>query len=167
LEEFAKVVYSFLFDPISFSGSTSYLFDDSGGYPKVFGKLRSGIWWLAAEFSPALKEYKSTLQDKVSIAALERKWFVIYTARLVLQQAKGEDDYKKTLIANWNGNWKLGEGDVGQFFERLFKVSLQAVIYVYKQAAKRGDFIHRNWMRNNETSTELKEYVFSNPLLRI
>jgi AIPR protein len=182
LEEFAKVVYSFLFDPISFSGSTSYLFDESGGYAKVFGdgtnvwdsamptdefKLRSGIWWLAAEFSPALKKHKSTLQDKVSMAALERKWFLIYTARLVLQQAKGEDDYKKTLIANWNGNWKLGEGDVGQFFDRLFIVSIQAVIYVYKQAAKRPDFIHRNWMRSNETPTDLKEYVSSSPLLRI
>ena len=43
LEEFAKVVYSFLFDPISFSGSTSYLFDESGGYAKVFGD-GTNVW---------------------------------------------------------------------------------------------------------------------------
>lgn len=39
LEEFSKVVYAFLVDPVSFSHNTSFLFDDSesGGYNHVFG----------------------------------------------------------------------------------------------------------------------------------
>jgi len=182
MEEFAKVIHAFLYDPVSFSGSTSYLFDDDGGYAKVFGdgksvwdstmpndefKLRSGIWWLAEEFSDHLKQYKATLGDKVEKAALERKWFLIYAARLVLERSRGKDEYKKLLIHNYNGNWKFGEGEVGEFFERLFKVSLNAVVYVYKQAAKRPDFLHRNWMRSKETPVDLEEFVKSNPLLEI
>jgi len=71
LEEFAKVIYSFLRDPIQFSGSTSFLFDDTskGGYRYVFGdgqqvwttmpdeefKLRSAVWWMADAFAPQVK----------------------------------------------------------------------------------------------------------------
>ncbi|MFO1207500.1 MAG: hypothetical protein U1E63_17550 [Burkholderiales bacterium] len=64
MEEFAKVVFSFLGDPVSFSGSTSMLFDDEKGYSVVFGdssspwttvppdevKIRAGIYWIGAAF---------------------------------------------------------------------------------------------------------------------
>jgi hypothetical protein len=39
LEEFAKSVCAFLYDPTSFSGATAFLFDDEhdGGYNRIFG----------------------------------------------------------------------------------------------------------------------------------
>jgi hypothetical protein len=37
-EEFAKTIFAFLVDPISFAGATSFLFDDQGGgYRSIFG----------------------------------------------------------------------------------------------------------------------------------
>ena len=52
-------------------------------------RLRSAIWWLSNEFSGALKKHKSKLQDQAALAALERKWSVIFVSRLVLQHTKG------------------------------------------------------------------------------
>ena len=65
LEEYSKAVYTFFFDFLAFSGSSSFLFDDgvSGGYVKVFGdgdklwesmptaefRIRSAIYWISAE----------------------------------------------------------------------------------------------------------------------
>jgi len=61
LEEFAKTIFAFLVDPVSFSGATSFLFDDQGGgYRAIFGdgskiwetmpeeefRLRAAIYWL-------------------------------------------------------------------------------------------------------------------------
>ena len=41
LEEFAKSVYAFMEEPISFSGATAFLFDDqSGGYNKILRRRR-------------------------------------------------------------------------------------------------------------------------------
>ena len=84
LEEFAKVIYSFLGDPVKFSGKTSFLFDDSesGGYRLVFGdgqqvwlkmpeeefQLRSAVWWLADEFGRQLKRDR-----EITTAPTERR----------------------------------------------------------------------------------------------
>ena len=181
LEEFTKVVYSFLADPIAFSANTSFLFDEAGGYRIAFGdgtqvwdvmpidefRLRSAIWWLSEEFSGALKKHKSGLQDQVALAALERKWVVIFVSRLVLQRTKGENEWKKILASHWKGDWELGVGDVGTMFRNLFEVSVSSVIFVYKQALKQSGFIHRNWMRSKTTTSDLLDYIMSNPLLRL
>ena len=82
LEEFCKVVYSFLGDPVSFSESTSFLFDDApqAGYCTVFGdgrdvwdvmpddefELRSAIWWLGSETGSRLSREKKEAAEKLS-----------------------------------------------------------------------------------------------------
>jgi hypothetical protein len=179
LEEFAKVIYSFLCDPIQFSGSTSYLFDDSekGGYRYVFGdgqqvwttmpdeefKLRSAIWWMADAFAPQIKNDRANASDATEKAALERKWFIFFASRLVLERSFGADKYTTQLVRHWRGEWKLSEGSGGQWFKQLYDLAKQSVVYVYKQAAKQKTFVHRNWMRSADTVTSLKEFIIEAP----
>ncbi len=179
LEEFAKVIYSFLGDPIQFSGSTSFLFDDSekGGYRYVFGdgtqvwttmpdaefKLRSAVWWMADTFAPEVKSDRANAGDPLEKAALERKWFIFFASRLVLERSFGEDNYRAQLIPRWSGEWKLGEGNVGRWFEDLYSRAKQSVVFVYKQAAKHKTFVHRNWMRSPDTVSSLREFIMEGP----
>jgi hypothetical protein len=179
LEEFAKVIYSFLCDPIQFSGTTSFLFDDSekGGYRYVFGdgqqvwttmpdeefKLRSAIWWMADAFGPQIKNDRANASDALEKAALERKWFIFFASRLVLERSFGVNNYAAQLLPRWRGEWKLGEETVGQWFKELYDHAKQSVVYVYKQAAKQKTFVHRNWMRSADTVGSLTEFVLEGP----
>lgn len=101
LEEFAKTIYSFIENPVDFSSSTSILFDDSEkeGYLKVFGdgknvytrldkdtfKYLAGIWWLAEDFATQLESDREKLTDITERAALVRKWFVFFSAMVIVQ----------------------------------------------------------------------------------
>src|SRR5262249_6746648 len=94
LEEFAKSVYTFLYDFVPFSGSTSFLYDDeiNGGYNKVFGdgksvwnempenefRLRASIFWIAQEVTAHLKKTRPDEKDPDARAALERKWALLF-----------------------------------------------------------------------------------------
>lgn len=179
LEDFAKVCYAYLCDPVKFSGSTSFLFEaaEGGGYCQVFGdgkkvwqimpedefKLRSAVWWMAAAFAERLKADKKGSTDKVLIASLERKWFLICTARLILEAAFGVNDAKLRMARHWVGDWELGEGRVGKLFEELYDASKLAVHYAYKQAAGEPTFSHRNWMRNERSVKAIADFVASVP----
>lgn len=180
LEEFAKVIYSFLYDPVSFSARTSYLFDDTevGGYRNVFGdgnnvwstvpepdfRLLSAIWWLSAEFGVKLKADRRSTQEKYERAALERRWFVLFVSRLVLERSYAGDAYKEELRKTYRGDWELGFGPVGKWMLRLYQVSKDIVIWSYKDAARRPEFNHRNWMRDPGTVDFLKTYVGTAPV---
>lgn len=181
LEEFAKVCYSFLADPVKFSGSTLYLYntEPSGGYVHVFGdgsevweimpmnefRLRAAIWWMAEAFAEQLKLDKASTSDSTVIGALERKWFLIYTARLVLARAAGEEAYRGMLSKYWEGDWIFGEGKVGNMFKSLYEHSKAALIYIYGEAKdaepRPGEkpFSHRNWMRSMDSVRALERYV--------
>jgi hypothetical protein len=180
LEEFAKVVYAFLYDPVKFSGSTSFLFDESeqGGYAKVFGngtevpdlmpedefRLRSSIWWIATEFDAALKEFKKGDISQHERAALERKWFLLYAARLVLQKSFDPEVYKNQIIPFYRGEWQMDEGKEGEWFRELFKISKDSVVFVYKSSQRhQPDFVHRNWMRNIKSAESLYDYIIESP----
>lgn len=179
LEEFAKVIYAFLFDPVKFSGSTSFLFDDTenGGYAKVFGngvdvpeimpeeefRLRSAIWWISEAFDAELKEVKKGEISQLERAALERKWFLLYAARLVLQKSFGEEDYKRELLKHYKGEWKFDQDEVGDWFRDLFNIAKQSVVYVYKAAQKQENFVHRNWMRSQRSADDLKDFILDSP----
>jgi hypothetical protein len=184
MEDFAKVIYSFLYDPVKFSGSATFLFDDSkdGGYAKVFGdgekvydlvmpetdfKLRSAIWWIANSFEAVLKKDREEESDPKRRAALERKWFVIFVARLVLERSFGGESYKAYLIRHYKGHWTFGEGTFGKFIAEIYRASRQALNYVYVQATKSPEFNHRNWMRNPETIGDLKTFVAEGPGMEV
>ncbi len=179
LEEFAKAVFSFLRDPVSFSGSTSFLFDDSekGGYPVVFGdgkvvweqmpeaefRLRSSIWWLSEEFSERLRKDRHETADPVDKAAQERKWWLIFASRLVLERSFGVR-FHEVLAQHYKGDWRLGDGQTGKWFEDLYDKARRSVIYKYGEAAAQSGFVHRNWMRNTKSVDSLSHFVLKGPI---
>lgn len=183
LEDYAKVCYSYLCDPVKFSGSTSFLFEASegGGYCQVFGdgkkvwqimpeeefRLRSAVWWMASVFADRLKVEKKQSKDNIFIAALERKWFLICAARLVLEKAFGEEEAKLRMARHWEGDWALGEGRVGMLFEKLYESAKGAVLFAYSDALKRSPtFSHRNWMRNEKSVDSIRDFVSAIPYYR-
>lgn len=183
LEEFSKTIYSFLEDPVSFSGSTSFLFDDSknGGYNKIFGwevmpkeefELRAAIYWLGCEFGDQIKIDKEEILDIDKRAALERKWMVIFASRVVLEKAFPGDDWKIQLRKAYKGDWKLGVDARGEWFKRIYNFAKSSVIQVYETSKKNDPkFTHRNWMRSKDTPVliasfigNIYEAVFSDPI---
>ena len=183
LEDFSKTTFSFLRDPVSFSGSTAYLFDESetGGYKYVFGdgkdiwelmpedefRLRSAIWWLSEAFSEQVGADRKVEADSVTRAALERKWMYIFAARVVLQRVFGNEDYKTILMKFYRGDWEIGKAELGAWFKNLYEISKSSVLFVYKQASKDPGFVHRNWMRSAKTPQAIADFVFANPLLSL
>ena len=189
MEDFAKVVYSFLGDPVSFSGSTSFLFDDSdgGGYSVIYGdgnavwdsmpedefRLRAAIWWLGTKIGERLGQEKQELaasegatgsasdEDGIRLlqrAALERKWMVIYAARLILENSYG-DDYASCLRRFYKAEWEWGDGPIGMWFDTIYDRAKRSVIYVYRQCSHKDGFTPRNWMRSKSTPRELRDFV--------
>ena len=181
MEEFAKAVYSFLCDPISFSGSVSYLFDidRSGGYSKVFGdgsepynkmpeaefKLRAAIWWIAESFMSKLKVDRKKLVKPEERQALERKWILIYTSRLILERIYGGDDYRDSVSKLYKGQW-IGTGNKQEeWIDRIYTAAKNSVLYVYSEDYEKNkeEFNHRNWMRSSETPKKLYRFASKAP----
>ena len=180
LEEFSKVIYSFLVDPVSFSGRTSFLFDDStvGGYVHVFGdgsevftsmpsdnfQLRSAIWWYSKAVTRQVKSDRANTNDSIEKAALERKWFILFASRLVLERSYQDSSYIPDLCKTYKGNWQFGKGPVGRWLHELYSISKESVVYKYREAAGSSNFVHRNWVRNKNTAESLKTYITSAPI---
>lgn len=184
LEEFSKIVYSFLGDPVSFLGHTSILFDDSeeGGYCLIFGdgkrawdvmmpeeefKLRSAIWWMGVAFGDKLSIERTTVLGNIENLALERKYILLFAARLLLERSFGKDGYQKYITKYYEGDWKIGEKVAGCWFESIYTIAKESIVYVYSQASKRPDFIHRNWVRTRAAMNDLSEYIAHAPIVRI
>ncbi len=178
LEEFTKTIYSFLGDPVAFAGSTSFLFNLEGGYNLVFGdgkntwdsmpeaefRLRSGIWWMSQSFKKQLSQDKAATEDPDDKQALERKFMLIYAARLILQRSLGDEHYKETIQRTWEGKWQFGEDKFGKFFEELYQYARDSVIYKYAEDSQRPGFNHRNWTRSKSTVEGLERYLRKAPI---
>lgn len=180
IEEYAKVVYSFMRDPVRFSSSTAFLFDDSesGGYKYVFGdgqeawttipesefRLRAAIWWLAEAFGDELKKEKKTATDSVIKAALERKWMILFVSRMVLERSYQGDEYKAELQKLYKGDWEFRKGSVGEWIAELYESSKEILLWNYREAMKKPGFVHRNWMRDTDTIRTLENFVQTAPI---
>ena len=125
-------------------------------------KLRAAVWWMSEEFAKKVKADKSGEKDNDRLAALERRWMLLFVARKLLERAH-PTGYKEKLGKYYDGNWRLGEKPIGQWFETLYKVCKQTVIYVYKQSAIKPGFVHRNWMRSDSTIHDLSTFVAEAP----
>lgn len=175
LEEFAKTIYSFLANPVSFSGATSFLFDDSasGGYKEVFGdgsdiwdimpgdefRLRSALWWIGQEFSDRFSALRAEEVGVDKRAARERKWMLFYTTAGVLKSIY-PDNYRTAVGKHYEGNWRLGEDKTGRWFEDVFKRADAALLMAYEQSKEADpNFIHRNWMRGKATAARIDRAI--------
>jgi len=171
LEEFAKTIYAFLENPVDFSSSTSFLFDDSekGGYLKIFGdgknvltrfdkdhfKFLAGLWWIAEDFAAQLEMDRKAIDDIDERAALERKWFVFY-ASMVIVRHHLKTDFKKYFIKNHKGDVVLGVGENGLKNKMLYEKAKKLVIAAYKQSMHDPHFNHRNWQRSYKSVSAIE-----------
>ena len=158
-------------DPVSFSGSTSFLFDEDKGYSVIYGdgsspwtamptnefRLRAAIYWLGTYFETRLKAQKKTADDPIIKAALERKWFPIFVARLLLERAYPNDTWRPYLERLYKGDWRSETCKDREWADMLYELSLQVLLGAYRMASKGQSFVHRNWMRNPETVQQLRE----------
>lgn len=177
LEEFAKSVYAFLYNPTEFSGSTSFLFntDSSGGYTKVFGdgtnqwekmpddeyRLRAGIYWITQEFSIRLRKIREEEEDSDARMALERKWLLLYAAKEVFVYFYKDDAWKNQIRKLYKADWNLNDCKKGVILLKIFNAAKSGVITAYKNNKKfnKDTFVHRNWMRGKNTPTEIREML--------
>jgi len=126
--------------------------------PKEEFELRSAVWWMAVEFTRRLKDERAKESDSIAKNALERKWWVIYAARLVLE-ASYRDKFRSILSRHYKGGWEFDDKPAGKAFDALYGRARQAVIATYRRAAKQSDFSHRKWMRNPDTAGDLAEEI--------
>jgi hypothetical protein len=179
LDDFAKTMYSFLYDPIKFSTGSSFFFTPGKdkGYYKVFGdgerlydasmpvtefRLRSAIWWMSKEFASEMKKDKAT--GKYG-AALERKHFVLFASRLILERNFGAS-YRDLLCKHYRGEWRISDKTAeGRLFRKVYELARQVVVYVFKKDEKdQGDsFNQRNWMRSLKTQESIESFCESGP----
>ena len=177
MEEFAKVIYAFLGDYTEFAHNTNFLFDtEKRGYKTVFGngqeiyekempndqfQLRACIWWIADAFEQQKKVDRKNLkeQDNAAWNALERKWLLLYTARVLLQKKLGENEWESWLCRGYKGDWKFGEERFGKHVENLYAVSKNMVIMRYREDRQRTDFEHREWFKKKSTQEGLSNFI--------
>jgi hypothetical protein len=173
-EEFAKTIFAFLVDPISFSGATSFLFDDQGGgYRSIFGdgtkiwetmpedqfRLRSAIYWLSNKFTERMKSERPQEIDPDVRAAMERKWVLMFASRKVFEHYY-PSRWQAQLAKAYRGDWELGVGPRGKIFLQIYKDAKAGVVMAYKNSKKtKVGFVHRNWMRSKDTPTEIAEVL--------
>ena len=174
LEEFAKSVYAFLYDPTAFSGATAFLFNDdsNGGYNLIFGdgetkwekmpenefRLRAAIYWLAREFGDHLRQDRAEESDPDSKAALERKWMLIFAVRKVFEHYFPNGSWRLELQKLYKGDWQIDVGARGELLMKIYRDAKAGVTTAYK-TAKRYDpgFVHRNWMRIRTRPVKLEK----------
>ena len=175
-EEFCKALHAYMINPWEFSASTSYLFDEKGGYSKIFGdgkkideyildeefEKRAAIWWLAKAFTEQINKDRKDADD-LTKNALQGRWLIIYASRVLLERFLG-DPYKP-ISKHYKSGWVLGKGKVGQWYLELYETAKLSVIYLYKndqQNQKR--FLHRNWLRDKDTTDKINTYCSTAPM---
>jgi len=178
-EDFCKALHAYMIDPISFSSSTSYLFDEKGGYSKIFGdgekvdeyildeefEKRAAIWWLVKAFSEQILIDRKEASE-LNKNALQGRWLIVYASRILLERFFG-DPYKP-ISKHYKSGWHMGQGKIGEWYLDLYKLAKQSVIYLYTtdQQSMKG-FLHRNWLRNQSTVEKIKNYCLNAPIKEI
>ena len=180
LEEFAKSVYSFAYDPTHFSGNSDFLYKDTDpgdGYLCVFGdenavwqkmpddefRYRAAIFWISQEIASNIKLYREKLSDPDERMALERKWLVVYAAKIVFQTELKPGDSLKGVVSKFlDGDWQINGPDPKSIeITKVFERACKGVAFTYKnaKAANPASFIHRNWMRGSQTTTAIASAI--------
>ncbi len=175
---------SFLFD-VGENGGYRHVFGDGDHVLDALSedafRLRSGIWWLSDAIGERIKSDRDTVTSWLSLttdeesnqeertsainsarAALERKWWVLFAAGLFLRKSF-RDKAGQPLVKHYKGDWELGNGDAGKWFESLYERARDAVVMSYAQAQRLQGFNHRNWMRSKNTVGDLERLILKGP----
>jgi hypothetical protein len=168
-----------LYNPTEFTGSTSFLFDDSsaGGYAKVFGdgshvwermpddefEARAAAYWISQDFGSHLRGARELETDADARASLERKWLLIYAAARTLEYYFPGDEFKAQLRKFHKGDWTVtGSDKKSLILARVFKSAKSGVTTTYKTAKKyEADFEHRKWIRSKDTPAAIRDALIT------
>jgi AIPR protein len=179
MEEFAKSVYAFLYNPTEFTGSSSFLFDDSvtGGYSKVFGdgthvwermpddefELRVAAYWIAQDFGDFLRVAREAEVDADARAALERKWLLIFATAKTFEFYYPGDEFKIQVRKLHRGDWSVAseeDNKKNQILKRVFQSAKSGVTTAYKNAKIYDKtFEHRKWIRSKDTPNAIRDIL--------
>lgn len=168
MEEFTKVIFAFLKEPLNHQLRSEALFDNSsdGNYACVFGdghrvlpyfneeefRLRSAIWWLHIEFTKQSRIDREKSEDTFLKGALQRKWVLIHATRQALEKKYGPENYAQKLAKYWRGDWALGKDSAGDQFKKLYDTVvnfLRIEFKEYVEAQPGGD--SRSWLGSSKT----------------
>lgn len=123
-------------------------------------KVRAGIYWLAQELVPLLKQVRELEKDPDKKAALERKWILLYAMSVVIKRHYGEDGWRRQVKKLHKGDWQIEDDKKGVVLLRIFNKAKSAVILAYLNSKKYNkSFVHRNWMRAKQTPNDISEAV--------
>lgn len=178
LEELAKAVYAFKFGPDDMWGGTSRLFDASptGLYTRIFEHPDSGLTnaefdllagtFFACDFVKSLwEEYRKSLRLKKQTMhpALERKGLIFFAVGEIERQSYGKSgwdlDHDLRKLANPNSWLQNGPTAPKQALAMAFDISAKVLTQRYDIAKKDLSFKHRNWFRDQETLSDIREGV--------
>lgn len=177
LEDLTKAVFSFRYGPDDMWGGTSKLFDASanGLYMKVFGSpdssltdsefnLVAGTFFVCDQLKKIWEEYRRSLRasQMTMHPALERKGLVYFAvAELERQSCKKQNidlDHDLRKLSK-SGSWLPDENStVHQSLVKAFEISAKVLAQRYDAAKKTSPaFKHRNWFRDQDTLSAIKE----------
>ncbi len=184
MEEFAQTIFSFRYGPPDVHGGKQHLFDTDpeGGYAKLFGEdgqiwegltddqfaLLAGEWFFCSEARDAMAELKQEALERASEehrpaikAALERRWMVYFTLRVLLEERykRAKTDPRTDLARLSKPKW-LDEDASSPLRAAVRSYCLgsrEVLIRVYRAAQKQADFVQRNWYRSDSTLNDIRE----------
>jgi hypothetical protein len=188
LDEFCRTIHAFLFAPADVFGGLSYLYDTSpkGGYTKLFGdpneplseqtfKEYFGVWLICARARDTLKQnaidreaaIESADEEESSLLnlqknALERRYHVFYALGEVIREASKlhQKDVTHIVTAFSRPKWREDPKKV-DLVDRAFELACDALVQTYQLASKSGEFVHRNFFRDESLSRLLRESLIT------
>ena len=126
-------------------------------------RYRAAIFWISQEIASNLKAYRDKALDSDEKMALERKWLVIYAAKIVFETYLNSGETLKGVVSKFaEGDWEIHGVDVKSAqITKVFERACQGVSFTYKNTKKANptSFNHRNWMRGSQTTTAIADAI--------
>ena len=185
LDDFCKIIYSFLYGPPDFSGGLKNLYDTSeeGGYSKLFGDPKNhlstdtlttyaAIYFFCEEIIKKFKHIKKDREAKetsvkdegeeiITLKALQTNYLILYTISQILLlgfKEKGFENLEEYFLTSpfRKPEWK-DDKKLTQFANSLVKLGCDILINIYQNNATQPNFIHRNFFRNKSTLKQITD----------
>jgi AIPR protein len=184
LDEFCRTIHAVLFGPADIFGGLSYLYDTSpkGGYTKLFGDPNEplaeatfnayfAIWLICARAREVLKQKAAEREDAIETTddadrayvnlqknALERKYHVFFVLGEVLREVCKiqQRDFTQFLNGYSRPKWR-DDKKKQDLIDLILEVACDALGQTYQVASKSGDFVHRNFFRDEAFPNLLRE----------
>lgn len=117
--------------------------------------MRATIWQLGSVFAELSRADKLQAERPEYRMALERKWHLLFAARLILEKALPDDAWRKRLAGIASEELRPGPTGTGKWVRSLYEQSRKLVRGTYLRDMRDQSFNHRKWMRSSDTVESL------------